>query len=212
MKQSSVPLPILGEAPPRAGRADAAANHRRILATAEKLFARQGVADVHMADIARAAGVGQGTLYRHFASKGELCLALLDEQMAEFQDRALATLRAMSAQRERKLDQLSWFLDALVYFNARHAPLLCAAQREVVLPEGPTGSPFQWQRLTVAGLLQAAERDGEIESGLDLPAIADLLLAPTHPLVFNFLHTTAGYSLERISAAIRRMVRGLVRR
>jgi AcrR family transcriptional regulator len=209
MKRSSASLPILGETPPRAGRADAAANHRRILATAEKLFARQGVAGVHMADIAKAAGVGQGTLYRHFANKGELCLALLDEQMAEFQDHALGTLRAMSAQRERKLDQLSWFLDALVHFNARHAPLLCAAQREVILPEGPTGSPFQWQRLTVVGLLQGAERDGEIETGLDLPAIADVLLAPTHPPVFNFLHTTAGYSLERISAAIRRMVRGL---
>lgn len=209
MKRNSASLPILTEAPQRAERADAVANRRRILATAEKLFAKRGVANVHMADIAKAARVGQGTLYRHFANKGELCLALLDAQMAEFQDYTLSMLREMSARRERKLEQLLWFLDAVVRFNARHAPLLCAAQREVMLPEGPTGAPFQWQRLTVVRLLQGAERDGEIEAGLDLAAIADVLLAPTHPPVFNFLHVASGYTLDRISAAIQRVVRGL---
>lgn len=209
MKRSSAALPILTETPQRAERADAVANRQRILATAEKLFAKRGVADVHMADIARAARVGQGTLYRHFANKGELCLALLDAQMAEFQDRALSALREMSARRERKLEQLLWFLDALVRFNARHAPLLCAAQHEMMLPESPTGAPFQWQRMTVIGLLQGAERDGEIAAGLDLPVIADVLLAPTHPPVFNFLHVTSGYTLDRISAAIAQVVRGL---
>lgn len=209
MKRDSATLPILTEAPQRAERADAVANRQRILATAEKLFARRGVADVHMAEIAKAARVGQGTLYRHFANKGELCLALLDAQMAEFQNRTLSTLREMSARGERKLDQLLWFLDALVRFNARHAPLLCAAQREMMLPESPTGAPFQWQRMTVLGLLQGARHNREIEAGLDLPAIADVLLAPTHPPVFNFLHATSGYTLDRISAAIQQIARGL---
>ncbi|MCS7055801.1 MAG: TetR family transcriptional regulator [Thermoflexales bacterium] len=209
MRRNSASLPILNTAPQRAERADAVANRQRILATADKLFAKRGVANVHMADIAKAARVGQGTLYRHFANKGELCLALLDAQMAEFQDRTLSTLREMSARRERKLEQLLWFLDAVVRFNARHAPLLCAAQREMMLPASPTGAPFQWQRLTVIGLLQGAERDGEIEASLDLPVIADVLLAPTHPPVFNFLHATSGYTLDRISAAIQQVVRGL---
>ncbi len=209
MKRTSASLPILGDAPQRAERADAVANRQRILASAEKLFAKHGVASVHMADIAKAARVGQGTLYRHFANKGELCLALLDAQMAEFQEHTLNTLREMSARRERKLEQLLWFLDAVVHFNARHAPLLCAAQREVMVPESPTGSPFQWQRMTVIGLLQGAQREGEVEAGLDLPVVADVLLAPTHPPVFNFLHVANGYALDRISAAIQHVVRGL---
>lgn len=205
-------IPILNEAPqPRGERSDAVENRRRILTAAEKLFAKHGAANVNMADIAKAAQVGQGTLYRRFANKGELCLALLDVQMAEFQDAALGTLRDMAQRNDKKLEQLCWFLDALVRFHARHAPLLCAAQREVTLPAVPTASPFTWQRLTVSGLLQGAERATEIEAGLDLPVLADVILANVHPSVFNFNHNVNGYSLERISNSLQRLVRGLAR-
>jgi AcrR family transcriptional regulator len=211
MKHTIDFIPVANEAPPRMVRSDAAENRKRILAAAEKLFAKRGVANVNMADIARAARVGQGTLYRRFANKGELCLALLDAQMAEFQNQTLTALREMADRNERRLEQLMWFLDALVRFNARHAPLLCAAQREMTLPETPVGSPFTWQRITVTGLLQGAERAGEIEAGLDLPVIADELLAPMHPPVFHFLHEGNGYSLERISSGLQQLVRGLAR-
>jgi hypothetical protein len=99
----------------------------------------------------------------------------------------------------------------VVRFNARHAPLLCAAQREVTLPANPTDSPFTWQRLTVMGLLQGAERANEIERGLDVAVLADELLASVHPPVFNFLHSSNAYSTDRISAGLQRLVRGLAR-
>lgn len=208
MNKRKADLNLVIEAP-RSERSDAAENRRRILVTAEKLFAKQGVAEVNMADIAKAAHVGQGTLYRRFANKGELCLALLDAQMADFQNESLGTLREMAGRKEPKLEQLCWFLDSVVRFNARHAPLLCAAQREITIPENPVGSPFTWQRMTVNGLLSGAERAKEIESGLDLQMLADVLLAPVHPPVFNFLHALSGYSLSRISAGLQRLVRGL---
>jgi AcrR family transcriptional regulator len=208
-KRKPETLNLVTEAPQRNERSDAAENRRRILATAEKLFAKHGVAEVNMADIAKAAHVGQGTLYRRFANKGELCLALLDAQMADFQNESLGTLREMAGRNEPKLEQLCWFLDAVVRFNARHAPLLCAAQREITLPESSTGSPFTWQRMTVMGLLNGAERSKEIEAGLDVQVMADVLLAPVHPPVFNFLHTVSGYTLNRISAGLQRLARGL---
>lgn len=208
-KRKPETLNLVTEAPQRNERSDAAENRRRILATAEKLFAKHGVAEVNMADIAKAAHVGQGTLYRRFANKGELCLALLDAQMADFQNESLGTLREMAGRNEPKLEQLCWFLDAVVRFNARHAPLLCAAQREITLPESSTGSPFTWQRMTVMGLLNGAERSKEIEAGLDVQVMADVLLAPVHPPVFNFLHTVSGYTLNRISTGLQRLARGL---
>jgi AcrR family transcriptional regulator len=211
---SAPAIPIINEAPPPRGeRSDAVENRRRILLTAEKLFAKHGVANVNMADIAKAAGVGQGTLYRRFTSKGDLCLALLDAQMTEFQDASLQTMRELAQRDEKRLEQLCWFLDSLVRFHDRHAPLLCAAQREMTLtmPDNRANTPFQWQRLTVMGLLQGAERTKEIEAGLDLQVLADELLANVHPPVFNFLHTGNGYSLERISAGLQRLVRGLAR-
>jgi len=113
----------------RQERSDAAANRALILETAGKLFASKGAAEVGMADIAEAAGVGKGTLYRRFANKGELCLALMDSQMREFQDNILARLRQMTINGAPRLAQLTSFLEALVYFSDAHLPMLCEVQR-----------------------------------------------------------------------------------
>jgi AcrR family transcriptional regulator len=66
-------------------RADAARNRRRVLAAAEELFATRGVAAVSMDDVAAAAGVGKGTLYRRFGDRSGLAAALLDERERELQ-------------------------------------------------------------------------------------------------------------------------------
>ncbi|MBA3798066.1 MAG: TetR/AcrR family transcriptional regulator [Geodermatophilaceae bacterium] len=70
-------------------RADAARNRVRVLAAAERLFAERGVPGVTMDDVAAAAGVGKGTLYRRFGDKGGLAMALLDEQERELQQQML---------------------------------------------------------------------------------------------------------------------------
>ncbi len=70
-------------------RADAARNRVRVLAAAERLFAERGVPGVTMDDVAAAAGVGKGTLYRRFGDKGGLAMALLDEQERELQHQLL---------------------------------------------------------------------------------------------------------------------------
>jgi AcrR family transcriptional regulator len=61
-------------------RADARRNRERVLAAAEELFAEQG-ASVQMADVARRAGVGVGTVCRNFPTKEALVGALLDEML-----------------------------------------------------------------------------------------------------------------------------------
>ncbi|MDG0792793.1 TetR/AcrR family transcriptional regulator [Cohnella ginsengisoli] len=60
-------------------RSDAAENCRLILQAAKKLFAEQGVQTVSMHQIAKTAGVGQGTLYRCYAHKGDLCAAIAEQ-------------------------------------------------------------------------------------------------------------------------------------
>lgn len=206
LRENSGALVVL-DAPLREQRSDAAANRRRILAAAEQLFAQRGVAAVSMAEIARTAGVGQGTLYRNFANKGELCLALLDTQMADFQNRVLEALREMAYQGKPWLEQAGWFLEALVLFNAQHIPLLFEAQREIAAGGGLLGSPLQWQRVTVSALLGRAARSGELKAGLDLPVAADLLLAFAHPPVFHFLTVHAQYAPQQIISALRQMLR-----
>lgn len=196
----------------RSERRDAAANRILILETAESLFAKHGVANVTMADIAQAAEVGKGTLYRRFANKAELALALLDTQMHEFQEATLSRLRQQVEQGITKLEQLDQFLDALVYFVDRHNPLLCVVQSEGLLAgleEQELQQPHFWQHMTISGLLQGAMDEGELPPGLDVVYIADALLATLNASLFRFQRQGRGFSLERISAGLRRLVAGL---
>lgn len=194
----------------RQERRDAAANRKLLLQTAETLFAARGVSAVSMADIAQAAGVGKGTLYRRFANKGELCLALMDVQLAEFQEAMLARMRQMAAAGESNMALLDMFLDALVHFTAVHQPLLCEVQREGQFGNSAHFSlPHFWQHMTVSGLLQAAVQAGEISPTLDIAYIADALLAPLKIDLFRFQREVRQFPLERISAGLRSLAASL---
>lgn len=79
---------LAGDAPKE--RADAVRNRRKVLAAAAELFAERGVARVSMDDVAAAAGVGKGTLYRRFGDKSGLAAALLDERETRLQQQLLS--------------------------------------------------------------------------------------------------------------------------
>ncbi|WP_372668405.1 TetR/AcrR family transcriptional regulator [Amycolatopsis kentuckyensis] len=68
-------------------RADAKRNYERIVATAKDLFTAQG-ADVPLDDIAKKAGVGAGTLYRHFPTREKLFEAVYRDEIEVLADRA----------------------------------------------------------------------------------------------------------------------------
>lgn len=66
----------------RTERADKARNRARILTAASDAFAERGV-DTQMDDVAARAGLGVGTLYRHFATKEALMVALVERKFAQ---------------------------------------------------------------------------------------------------------------------------------
>ena len=79
------------EPQPPTQRADARRNRESILVAARRQFSENGL-DVHMGQIARDAGVGVGTVYRHFPAKEDLLQALADERFARFAELARAGL------------------------------------------------------------------------------------------------------------------------
>jgi AcrR family transcriptional regulator len=72
---------------PKPQRADARRNRERILEAARVVFAEQGV-EAQMDDVARAAGVGVGTVYRHFPHKDALMGELVASKFRTFADNA----------------------------------------------------------------------------------------------------------------------------
>ncbi len=77
----------------RALRADAERNRRRLLDAAQALFRERGL-DVGVAEIAQAAGVGRGTLFRNFPTKQDLIAAIVIERMNEATAHARTLLEA----------------------------------------------------------------------------------------------------------------------
>jgi AcrR family transcriptional regulator len=74
-----------------AQRADARRNRAAVLAAARERLAQDGL-DGPIEDIARAAGVGVGTVYRHFPSKGDLVAALVRDRFERLVERTAQAL------------------------------------------------------------------------------------------------------------------------
>jgi AcrR family transcriptional regulator len=85
---SATSLELLRTPPPKE-RADAARNRAAVLQAAAGLFAEHGVAAVSMDQVAAAAGVGKGTIFRRFGDKAGLAVALLDARERELQEAIL---------------------------------------------------------------------------------------------------------------------------
>ena len=77
-------------------RADARRNRERVLEAARAAFAERGL-EAQMDEIARAAGVGVGTVYRHFETKEALLEAVALEPLGELIERCRAALEEADA-------------------------------------------------------------------------------------------------------------------
>ena len=190
-------------------RRDAVENRRRILEAAREAFAEGGVDGTSMHRIGRAAGVGQGTLYRHFEHKGALCSALLSEEIEGF----VGEMRRRTEGRGPALGRLKWFLGWVARFNEQNGPLLGAiraassgGRRRVEL----YGNPFYERGTdTVVELLDEAVGGGEIPADLDVECLADTLLAALNIDLYLYQRHQLGMERERIVGGLRSLLNGL---
>jgi AcrR family transcriptional regulator len=191
-------LPLIDTGP--AERADAARNRERILCAARRLFEERGASCVSMDDIARAAGVGKGTLFRRFGSRAALALTLLDEQDRALQEgfiRGEPPLGPGAPPRER----LIAFGEAWLEILDVHAELLSAAESN----GARFGSaPYAAHRLHVVLLLSAAD------PGCDAELLAEMLLSMLSADWFVYMQKVQGIPLERLKEAWAELVARLV--
>lgn len=185
--------------PDKSLRADAIRNRRILLDTAERLFEQKSVEDVTMSAIAKAAGVGKGTLYRNFTDKAELCVALLDEDMQQFQQKTLEYIGCCEDAR----DCLKWFLENAAAYVVKHSDLLLEAANQggVSMLRHPA---HIWWRQTIMGLLNRIEFTG------DKSYIADMLYLMLDVQTIRFQLRIQHYNLERIVAGLKMSVDRLI--
>ncbi len=195
-------------------RRDAAEHRQRILEVARRLFAEHGVDTVSMHQIALAAGVGQGTLYRRYAHKGELCMDLLRERHEQFAEEiaALLAATATSPALERLDSVLAKSVALLEEQEGSPGVLAGSDMQDVQCHESDYSRRFSfqhspwylWLHGLLAGLLMEAVERGEL-APLDVPYTADTIMITFHPMFYRFQRQERGFSPERILQGLRRI-------
>ena len=146
-------------------RADARRNHDLILDAAKAAFARDGV-DASLDEIARSAGVGPGTLYRHFPTREHLLCEVLRERQA-----MLLSCRDETATMACAKDALRVWMaalkDYLSAFNGLPRPFIAAFEAQA--------SPLAVSCRTLVSIteefLSRAQSEGAARQSVSAPAL-----------------------------------------
>jgi AcrR family transcriptional regulator len=120
--ESATALELLRSPPPRE-RADAARNRAAVLTAAAQLFAEHGVDAVSMDQVAAAAGVGKGTIFRRFGDKSGLAVALLDARERELQEAILRGPPPLGPGADPP-QRLAAFCEAYLHYLLEHLDLV----------------------------------------------------------------------------------------
>ena len=159
----------LGELPPSTPleRGDAARNRLLLLDAARRLIAERGADAVSMDDIAAAAGVGKGTVFRRFGSRAGLMMVLLDEDERASQEAFLFGPPPLGPDAP-PLDRLLAFGRDRLRFAHAHHELLSAANRDSHTRHGsPINAPYMVLRMHVRMLLASAGTTGNPDAQTD---------------------------------------------
>jgi AcrR family transcriptional regulator len=171
------------ERPGQPRRSDAVSNHVRILEVAHEAFAESGATSLN--EIAKRAGVGAGTLYRHFPTREALILAVYHDDI----ERLVASVGRLLAE-SQPLDAFrDWFEQLADYIRVKHGlgeALHTAAIQDAI---NETYAPVV---ASVRTLIRACETEGTLRSGLD-PADVLLLMG----FMWRVEHSRAGRAQAR---------------
>lgn len=160
-------------------RADARRNREALIAKARELFA-EGHFDMRFDDFARLAGVGTGTLYRHFPTRTALAEAVYREELAAICARA-RELRATLPAEEALAAFLRGFVDHLHAHQglARTLATLMAARTET-LADGDRELDRAVAELLAAGVEQGTVR-ADVGSGAVMTVLTGISTACGRP-------------------------------
>ena len=140
-------------------RADARKNYDLLIEVARDVFVEQG-AEASLRDIARRAGVGMGTLYRHFPNRDSLLEALLRSRFAALTAAAL----------------LEWLAES-VAFTHQHRGIIAPLMSAIGDPESALHSACVALRAAGTSLLTRAQQAGLARPDLSGEELFDLIAA-----------------------------------
>lgn len=183
----------------------------RIMDAAIKVFAERGFHTATVAEIARAAGVADGTIYLYFKSKDDLLLRLFDEKMTQL----LADARAALAEERRAPEKLRRFIQlhlSLVERNPELAQVLIVELRQSAqfLKTADRNKLAAYVDL-IAEVVRAGQESGEIVPTIAPAAVKRAIFGALDELALGWLQSGRRANLKKTASDVADwLVRGLL--
>jgi len=175
----------------RCERRDAVQNRYLIRAAAEHLFRAVGsIENVNMHQIAKAAGVGQGTLYRHYAHKANLCLDMLKESSEAFLQETQTWIEVRATVSD-EMEILKEVITRTIDFTDTRLALLLEVDNASFMSDNPF---YRQIHEMISRLLEPIVARQPALQALNPTFTADMILSAIGPRMFIFERQVRGYS------------------
>lgn len=186
-----------------------AERRQRIMAVADELFASKGVKNTSTDEIARAADVGQGTLFRNFATKAELLIAVMNDHLTS----GVARARGLATAGASPEDAVYAVVEPLVRASDQHPENTAEYQKEIFFGGGDGPARAEALALVaeiedcVVQILRAAVR----RPSTDLASAAHTILSACYSDILRTSLAEQGrHNLpERLRGHVRVVVNGI---
>jgi TetR/AcrR family fatty acid metabolism transcriptional regulator len=173
---------------PASPRGSSGEKRERILEAAERIFARRGFFHARVSEIAREAGVADGTIYLYFKSKDDLLISLFESRMERVTTAlSVAIERAGTSARDRLVAFLDTYA-ALIVDNPDLAEVLTVELRQSArfMKEYQSRQFGAFLKL-LAGLVADGQEAGEFDRELPAPVVARAIFGMLDELALAWL-------------------------
>jgi len=183
-------------------RARATDKRRRILEAAVHVFARKGYFAARVADVARKAGVADGTIYLYFRSKEDILVRLFDEVMSEHVEEAREAVRALPSVPERLQAIAERHLTVLGENRDLAAVFQVELRQSTRFMERFTASWLHDYFGLLDEVMGEGQRDGSLRPDINRKLAAKMLFGALDETVTSWLLSEKRYPLKDSAAPI----------
>jgi TetR/AcrR family fatty acid metabolism transcriptional regulator len=175
---------------------------RRILEAAVGVFARKGYFAARVSDIAKKAGVADGTIYLYFRNKEDILVRLFDEVMAEHVVQAREAVRALPSAPERLLAVAERHLTVLGENRDLAAVFQVELRQSTRFMERFTASWLRDYFALLDEVIAAGQRDGSLRADVNRKVAAKVLFGALDETVTSWLLSDRPYALEDLAGPV----------
>ncbi len=175
---------------------------RKILQAAIKVFARKGYFAAKVSEIARRAGVADGTIYLYFRNKEDILVSLFDEVMSEHLESARTDLAAAKTTEERLLHVAEHHLRLLGGNRDLAVVFQVELRQSTKFMERFTASWLQDYFAVVSEVVEQGQKDGSLRSDIPRKFVVKAFFGALDEMVTSWILSRRDYDLVKLAPPV----------